>query len=72
MQVYSSSPLNKLMPKGNPLSIEIVEEAEGRFMIRTYADGEVVREPVVPKEHRLRRHATPYPPQRSLKPDPGQ
>ena len=37
MQVYSSSPLNKLMPKGNPLSIVIVEEAEGRFMIRTYA-----------------------------------
>lgn len=29
-----------------PTSIEIVEENGGRFVVRTYADGEVVREAV--------------------------
>jgi hypothetical protein len=37
------------MPKGKPLSIQIADEADGRFIIRTFADGKVVREPVVPK-----------------------
>jgi hypothetical protein len=37
------------MLKGTPLSIEIVDEADGRFMICTFADGEVLRELVVPK-----------------------
>ena len=34
------------MPKKTPVSIEIVEEPGGRFVISTYADGDVVREAV--------------------------
>ena len=30
---------------------QVVDEAEGRFVVLTYADGEVVREPVVKKTH---------------------
>ena len=33
-----------------PVGIKVVDEPEGRFVVRTYADGEVVREPVVRKK----------------------
>jgi hypothetical protein len=36
--------------KRNPVGIEVVDEAEGRFMVYTYTDGEVVRKPVVRKK----------------------
>ena len=38
------------MVKRNPVAIEVIEEAEGRFMIYSYADGEVVRKPIVRKK----------------------
>ena len=31
------------MPKGKPRNIEVVDDAGGRFVVETYADGEVVR-----------------------------
>ena len=35
------------MVKRKPVGVEVVDEPEGRFLVLTYADGEVVREPVV-------------------------
>jgi hypothetical protein len=34
------------VPKRKPISIEVVEEGDERFMVYTYANGEVVRKPV--------------------------
>lgn len=38
------------MLKKTPLSVEVVDEAEGRFVIFTYASGEVVRKLVDPNK----------------------
>ena len=38
------------MVKRNPVAIEVVDEAEDRFIVYTYADREVVRKPVVRKK----------------------
>ena len=38
------------MVRRKPVGVEVVDEPEGRFVVRTYADGEVVREPVVRKK----------------------
>jgi hypothetical protein len=38
------------MVKRTPVGVEVVDEADGRFVVLTYADGEVVREPVVRKK----------------------
>jgi hypothetical protein len=34
------------MPKKKPISIEVVDQGEGRFVVSTYAGGEIVREAV--------------------------
>ena len=46
------------MAKRRPVDIEVVDEAEGRFVVYTYADGEVVRKPVV-KQKPARRPRRP-------------
>jgi hypothetical protein len=38
------------MPKKKPVSIEIEEEAERRYVVSTYDDGTVTREPVRDKK----------------------
>jgi hypothetical protein len=43
------------MRKTKPVSIEVVEEAGGRYVISTYPDGEVTRETVDPKKIPIRR-----------------
>jgi hypothetical protein len=47
------------MRKTKPVSVEVVEEAGGRFVISTHADGEIVREAVVPKKAPIRRPRRP-------------
>jgi hypothetical protein len=54
------------MRKTKPVSIEVVEEAGGRYVISTYPDGEVTRETVDPKKIPIRR---PRRLQQRLKPD---
>ncbi len=51
------------MPRRKPVGIEVVEDAEGRFVVSTYADGEVVREAVDTARKALRQ---PRRPQRKL------
>jgi hypothetical protein len=36
------------MPK-KPVSVEVVQEGEERFLVKTYANGETVRESIVPR-----------------------
>jgi hypothetical protein len=43
-----------------PVKIEIEEVCEGRFIVRTYADGTVEREPVVRLPRRKRYPPRPY------------
>jgi hypothetical protein len=40
------------MPKRQPLSIEVVEEAGVRFVVYEYANGEIVRDQVDPTKKR--------------------
>ena len=47
-----------------PLSVEIIQEGEARFVVRTYADGEVVRDVVDVNRKPTRR---PRIPRRRLK-----
>jgi|GEM_PF-4198356 len=47
------------MPNKAPLSIEVVDEAEGRFVIFTYANGDVVRKAVDPNRKPARRPRRP-------------
>jgi hypothetical protein len=42
-----------------PISIEIVEQDGARVVVRRYADGEIVREPVVPKKKTRKLHRPP-------------
>jgi hypothetical protein len=46
--------------KGPPISIEIVEEAEGRFVVTTFPDGEVVRRLVDPRAKPRKKPRKPY------------
>jgi hypothetical protein len=43
-----------------PIKIEIVEEADGRFIVRTFADGAVEREPIVRLPRKKRYPPRPY------------
>lgn len=52
------------MRKRKPVSIRVLDEADGRFVILTYADGAVVREAVDPKKKPARK---PRRPQQTLK-----
>jgi hypothetical protein len=42
-----------------PISVEVKDEADGRFVILTYANGDVVRELVDPKKKPTRRPRRP-------------
>ena len=50
------------MAKKKPVSIEIVHEEAASFVVSTYADGKIVREPIVRKKARRK----PFRPQRRL------
>jgi hypothetical protein len=43
-----------------PISIEVVQEGDERFMIRTFADGETTREPIVKLKRKKRYPDRPY------------
>jgi hypothetical protein len=47
------------MPK-KPTKVEIVEEANGRFLVKTYAGGDEEREPVVKQPRKRRYPDRPY------------
>jgi hypothetical protein len=47
------------MPK-KPLSIEVVQEGDERFLIKTYASGEKVRESIIKKPRKTRYPDRPY------------
>jgi hypothetical protein len=49
---------DKLMPR-TPVSIEVVEDAEVRFVITTFSDGTVDRKAVDPNQKRRRRPRRP-------------
>ena len=48
------------MPRGRPKSIEVVESEGQRVVVAIYADGEVVRKPIDPKERPRRKPRKPY------------
>jgi hypothetical protein len=43
-----------------PVSIEIVQEGDERFILRTFADGETTREPIVKARRKKRYPDRPY------------
>jgi hypothetical protein len=43
-----------------PLSIEIVQEGDERFVLRTFANGETTREPIVKSKRKKRYPDRPY------------
>ena len=43
-----------------PISIEIVQEGDERFILRTFADGETEREPIVKTRRKKRYPDRPY------------
>lgn len=45
--------------RDKPVSIKIIEENGGRVVVRKYADGEVVRAPVVPSNKKPRKPIRP-------------
>ena len=47
------------MPK-KPVSIEVVQEGDERFLVKTYANGETVRESIVKRPRRKRYPDRPY------------
>ena len=47
------------MVRRKPVGLEVVDEPEGRFVVHTYAEGEVVRVPVVRKEPAWRPRCPP-------------
>lgn len=55
------------MAKGKPASIEVQETEEGRLVVMTYADGEVVRKLIDLKARPKRRPRKPF---ARLKPPP--
>jgi hypothetical protein len=54
--------VHEVMVRKKPVSIEIVHEEDTSFIVSTYADGEIVREPIVRKKARRK----PFRPQRRL------
>ena len=46
--------------KRKPIKVEVAEGPDGRFIVRTYADGVVEREPVVRLPRRKRYPPRPY------------
>jgi hypothetical protein len=48
------------MPKRMPISVQVVEEAAGRFVITTFPDGEIVRTLVDPNKKPARRPRRPF------------
>lgn len=43
-----------------PVKIEVVQEGEERYLIKTFADGEEVREPIVKQPRKTRYPDRPY------------
>lgn len=43
-----------------PIKIEVVQEGEDRYLIKTFADGEEVREPIVKRPRKKRYPDRPY------------
>lgn len=48
------------MAKRKPIRVEIVDDADQRFIIKTFADGEQEREPVVKLPRKKRGSSRPY------------
>jgi hypothetical protein len=48
------------MAKRKPVRIEIAEEPDGRFLVRTFADGTQEREPIVDLPRKKRYPPRPY------------
>ena len=46
--------------KRKPVKVEIVEALEGRFIVRTFADGAVEREPITKLPRKKRYPPRPY------------
>ena len=46
--------------KKRSIKVEVVETADGRFIVRTYGDGTVEREPVVRLPRKTRYPPRPY------------
>jgi hypothetical protein len=49
-----------VMTKKPPISIEIVQDGETRFLIKTFSGGETVREPIVKLPRKRRYPDRPY------------
>jgi hypothetical protein len=47
------------MPCGKPTSVEVVDTAEGRFVVATYADGSAIRKLVDPNQRPRRKPRKP-------------
>ena len=48
------------MPRRRPIKLEIIDNSEGRFIVRTFADGEQELEPVADLPRKKRVPARPY------------
>jgi hypothetical protein len=48
------------VPKGKPRSVEVIEDAMGRFVMATYADGKVTRKQIDPNERPRRKPRKPF------------
>lgn len=48
------------MAKGKPRSVKVVQKAGHRFVVVTYADGEVVSKQIYPNEQPRRKSRKPY------------
>ena len=46
--------------KRKPVKVEIVEALEGRFIVRTFADGAIEREPITKLPRKKRYPPRPY------------
>jgi hypothetical protein len=46
--------------KRKPVKVEIVEAPEGRFIVRTFADGAIEREPITKLPRKKRYPPRPY------------
>ena len=47
------------MPGGKPTSVEVLDTAEGRFVVATYADGSIIRKLVDPDQRPRRKPRKP-------------
>jgi hypothetical protein len=46
--------------KEKPVKVEVIEETDGRFIVRTYANGNIERQPVVRRPRKKRYPPRPY------------